>query len=226
MKKFNGWNVWNGSLLAILGLLVIIFPKFVKQVIFVLMGLGAIVYGIYNFKITKALYDGSAYGRTIIIRGIISVLIGVCAILFPLAFGEALWAVMIWVLIVYLIISAVLGFYAAALLRHTGIDRKKYIFENIILLLIALVLILISPKILGDVIIRIVGIVTLLVGAALLVYSFVFKKKDEDIIASYEKKGGKKHEQDIEDAVVVVKEEPEDSEENRDSEEKQDDKTE
>ena len=43
MKK---WNLWNGSLLAVLGLLVVIFPAFWFKVVVILLGIGAIVYGI------------------------------------------------------------------------------------------------------------------------------------------------------------------------------------
>ena len=179
MKK---WNLWNGSVLAILGLLVIIFPAFWVKVVVILLGIGAIVYGIYNLKITKSLYDGDYYGKTIMIRGIVSILIGVVAILFPLAFGKTMWAVMIWVLIVYLVISAGLGFYAAALLKHTGINRKKYVLENIALLAIAIVLILISPTGLGTAIIRIVGIVAMVIGIVLIVYGIAFKKKDTVVV--------------------------------------------
>ena len=65
---------------------------------------------------------------------------------------------MMWILIIYLIATAVLGFYAASLLKDTGIERKRYFIENIILLVIAIALILLSPAALGKVIIRIVGI--------------------------------------------------------------------
>lgn len=187
MKK---WDLWNGSLLAVLGLLVIIFPEFWLKVVVILMGMGAIVYGIYNFKITKALSDSAVYNRTILIRGFVSIIIGICAILFPLVLSSTVWAVMVWVLVGYLIISAALGFYAAALLRNTGINRKKYILENIALLLIAVVLILISPRTLGNAIIRIIGVVTLIVGIVLIVFGIVFKKKSEadETVVTYEVK--------------------------------------
>lgn len=191
MKK---WNLWNGSLLAVLGLLVVIFPAFWFKVVVILLGIGAIVYGIYNLKITKSLYDGAYYNKTIMIRGIVSIIIGVIAILFPLAFGATMWTVMVWVLIVYLIISSALGFYAAALLKNTGINRKKYVLENVGLLCLAIVLILISPTGLGRAIIRIAGAVTLAVGVGIIVYGIISNKKEkEEIVATV----------DVEDAVVV-----------------------
>ena len=173
------WNLWSGSLLAVLGLLVIIFPSFWFKVVVILLGIGAIVYGIYNLKITRSLSDGDYYHRTILIRGVVSIIIGVIAILFPLTLGKTMWFVMVWVLIVYLIVSSALGFYAAALLKDTGINRKKYILENVVLLVIAIVLILISPKNLGEAIIRIVGIVTTVIGAIIIISSFISKNKEK-----------------------------------------------
>lgn len=221
MKK---WNILNGSLLAILGLLVVIFPKFWIKLIVIVLGMGAIVYGIYNFKITRALYDDTSYRRTIIIRGIISILIGVCAILFPLVFHEVILKIMIWILVGYFIVSAVLGFYASALLRNSGINRKKYIFENIALLLVAVVLILISPTIEDGIIIRIIGIAIIIIGVAIIIYGIIFRKKEDDIVASYEVKDEPISKDDdkekAEDAVVV------DSEKKSDEKDSDDDKSE
>ena len=53
------------------------------------------------------------------------------AVLFPLAIGGAAWTAMIWMLIIYLLASAAIGFYAAALLKDAGVERKRYIIENL-----------------------------------------------------------------------------------------------
>ena len=219
MKK---WNLWSGSLLTLLGLLVIIFPAFWIKVVVILLGVGAVAYGIYNLKITKALSDGDFYHRTIMIRGIVSILIGVVAILFPLAFGQTMWTVMIWVLIVYLIVSSALGFYAAALLKDTGINRKKYVFENIGLLVLAVVLILISPRDLGLTIIRIVGIVATVIGIIILVSTFISKnkeKKSSDDNLKMAKKADKEEVKEEAENVVVEDDNKEEAEEKKESKE-------
>lgn len=196
MKK---WDLFNGCLMAVLGLLIIIFPRFWRGVVVVVLGLGAIVYGIYNLKINKAVSDKASYSRAIVIKAVVSIIMGVCAIIFPFAFmslGDKILRILSWILFAYLIVSAVLGFYASALLRNTGIDRKKYILENISLLVLAIVLLLISPKSLGNTIIIIIGIVLLLLGIALIVYSILVKKTGAaDVV--------------VEDAVVVDDEESE-----------------
>lgn len=210
MKK---WNIWSGSLLTVLGLLVIIFPKFWSRVIVISLGIGAIVYGIYNLKITKALSNNSNYNKTILIRGIASIVIGVVVIVCPF-FMESLWKVMVWVLIIYLIISSCLGFYSAALLKDTGIDRKKYVFENIGLLVLAIVLILITPENLRNMLLIIAGIIAMVVGVVIIVFAVIsIVKGNSDVVATVEAKDADVRDDEpaaekTEDTADAEKEEP------------------
>ncbi|MCI6591579.1 MAG: DUF308 domain-containing protein [Spirochaetia bacterium] len=177
------WYLFSGILAALLGLLVIIFPAFWIKLVVVILGLAAIVYGIYSLKITKVISDELNYRRTILIKSIVSIVAGLMAVLFPLAIGGAAWTAMIWLLIFYLLISAAAGFYAAALLKDSGVERKRYIIENLLLLAAAVVLILISPRSLGNAIIRLIGIVVLVAGLALILFDvFSARGKVEVII--------------------------------------------
>lgn len=172
------WYLFSGILAALLGLLVIIFPSFWIKLVVVIIGLAAIAYGIYSLKFTKALSDDIYYRRTILIKSIVSIIAGVMAVLFPLAIGGAAWTAMIWVLIIYLLASAAIGFYAAALLKDSGVERKRYIIENLLLLAVAVVLILISPRALGNAIIRLIGIVVLVAGIALILFDVLTSKNE------------------------------------------------
>lgn len=172
------WYLFSGILAALLGLLVIIFPSFWIKLVVVIIGLAAIAYGIYCLKFTKALSDDIYYRRTILIKSIVSIIAGVMAVLFPLAIGGAAWTAMIWVLIIYLLASAAIGFYAAALLKDSGVERKRYIIENLLLLAVAVILILISPRALGNAIIRLIGIVVLVAGIALILFDVLTSKNE------------------------------------------------
>lgn len=170
------WYLYSGILAALLGLLVIIFPAFWIKLVVIIIGLTAIAYGVYCLKFTKSIYDDLYYKKTILIKSIVSIIAGFMAVLFPLAIGGAAWTAMIWVLIIYLLISAAIGFYAAALLKDSGIERKRYIIENLLLLAVAVLLILISPRTLGNAIIRLLGIIVLLAGAVLIVFDLLSSK--------------------------------------------------
>lgn len=172
------WYLFSGILAAILGLLVIIFPSFWIKLVVIMIGLASIGYGIYCLKFTKLISDDSYYRRTILIKSVISIIAGAMAVLFPLAIGGAAWVAMIWVLIIYLIASAAIGFYAAALLKESGVDRKRYIIENLLLLAFSVVLILISPRALGNAIIRLIGIIILVAGVALIIFDIMSSKSE------------------------------------------------
>lgn len=178
------WFLYEGILLAVLGLLLIIFPTFWVKLVVILLGVGSIGYGIYSLKYTKSLYKDTHYERSILIKSILSIAIGFLVVVFPLFFAKAAWTVMMWILIIYLIATAVLGFYAASLLKDTGIERKRYFIENIILLVIAIALILLSPEALGKVIIRIVGIASMVLGLGLVIYDLA-SKKDVTVVSEY-----------------------------------------
>ena len=109
------------------------------------------------------------------------------AVLFPLAIGGAAWTAMIWMLIIYLLASGAIGFYAAALLKDAGVERKRYIIENLLLLAIAVVLILISPRALGNAIIRLIGIVVLIAGLGLILFDVFSNKGEVEVIIKDER---------------------------------------
>ncbi len=181
------WYLFSGILAALLGLLVIIFPAFWIKLVVVILGLAAIAYGIYSLKITKVISDELNYRRTILIKSIVSIVAGAMAVLFPLAIGGAAWTAMIWLLIFYLLISAAAGFYAAALLKDSGVERKRYIIENLLLLACAVILILISPRSLGNAIIRLIGIVVLVAGLALILFDVFSARGEVEVIIKDER---------------------------------------
>ncbi len=172
------WYMTAGILALILGLMIIIFPQFWIKLIVTVLGLGAVAYGIYNIKFIRSLYEDERYKKTILIKSVISIVAGVMAVVFPLAIGNAAWTVMSVILIIYLIGAAVIGFYSVSLLKEADVERKRYIFENLILIAIAVLLILISPQNLGKFIIRIIGIAAMVGGACLVAVELISKKKD------------------------------------------------
>lgn len=164
MKKLD-WLF--GALIALLGLLLVIMPKFWICAIVILLGLGAIAYGIYNLIVTRKILDESKFKTSMLIKSISSIVIGVVAILFPMAFGNTVWTAMVYLLAIYLIVAAAIGFYSVTLLKKNGIAPKQYTLENLALLGIAIVLFLISPNKLGLAIVRIIGVIVIVIGVVL-----------------------------------------------------------
>ena len=66
--KNKSWFLDAG--IAVLGLLFILFPEFWIRLVVILLGLGAIAYGIYNLKFTRSLIDNYIYDNVIMIKSI------------------------------------------------------------------------------------------------------------------------------------------------------------
>lgn len=181
MKKTN-WLLGGG--LALIGLLVLIFPAACVKIVSILLGLAAIAYGIYSLINAKNLFPEQSFFRTsFFVKSILSILLGILTAVLPLI--ATAWKVMIYIFAIYLILQSCFGFYTVSILKDSIEDRKHYIFENLSVLLAGVLLILISPQTLGMVIIRIIGIATLLVGLAFLAIQIIntlqTKKNEIDI---------------------------------------------
>lgn len=170
--------LFSGILAAILGLLIIIFPEFWFKLVVVVIGLGAIAYGIYGLAFTKSVSSDNYYRNTILIKSIVGIVAGLLSVFFPLAIGGAAWNVMIWFLIIYFLLSAAAGFYAAALLKNSGIERKRYIIENLLLLVLAVVMILFTPEALRKYLNQFIGIVMLIAGLGLIVFDIIYSRNN------------------------------------------------
>ena len=171
MKK---WNFVIAGLLVVLGILIIAFPAFFV----ILLGAGAIAYGIYNILYTKKMFEDTSFGTIILIRCILSIVIGILAIFFPMAIGKTAWNIMIYVLGIYLIFVAGLGFYSMYSMNNKEVDIKNFLYENLGLLAVSIVLFL-MPGFFGSVFKVILGILAILSGVGLALYTNYLNKKED-----------------------------------------------
>lgn len=100
-----------------------------------------------------------------------SIVIGLPAFFLPLIFAKVMLTIMIYVLAVYLLLSAGMELYAAGKLRDTGIDRRQFLLDALISIAAALAMFIISAKI-GIAFVRLAGLVLILVGAAYIFYAW------------------------------------------------------
>lgn len=174
MKK--NWII--GGAVALAGLLLLIFPHFCVKLIVSLLGLTAVIEGFYGIISERNLFENEIFRKTILYRSIGNIVIGLLAIVIPLALAGAAWAVMTYVLAVFLIGSAAVGFYASSVLKDVESDRKQLTIENIITLAAGILLFVIGPEKLGSVILRIIGLVVMLLGAAYILILVMDKKRE------------------------------------------------
>ena len=165
MKK---GSLFLGFLICLAGLLLLIIPKFVINVLVILLGIEAIINGIYGLIYMRRLIPDSSFQYTVVIRSMLSIIIGLLAVFLPLKFAQAMWTIMLFTLAVYMIISALMEMYLLGKLRTTSVERRPFIFEAIISVAAAILMFIIGARN-GTVFVRIVGAIALIAGVLFLI---------------------------------------------------------
>lgn len=190
MKKKN---IILGAVLAVVGLLMAIMPATCIKAVVVLVGLAAAAIGIYNLFTTYKTVENPELKKTILIKSIISIIIGVVAVVFPFALLKtvtSIWKIISFILGVYLVLYAIFGFYSAVKLKDASAeDKKKNIKESFTSLLVAVLLFIIPIETVGTTFVRIIGIAGLVIGVFLVILEVVISKrttvaKAEDVTVS------------------------------------------
>lgn len=158
-----------GILLAVIGLMMLIAPGQCIKVTVILLGVEAVANGAFTLVKVRPLVEDPAFQYTVLARSLVSVVVGILAIVLPLALASAVWSVMLYTLAVYLLVSAALELYAVAKMRGSDIERKSYITEIIVSVAVAIVLFIMPQKI-GEIVIRLLGLAVLLISAGYMCY--------------------------------------------------------
>lgn len=158
-----------GILLAAISLMMIVAPEQCIKVVVVLLGVEAIVNGGYGLLKLRGLLVDNSFQMVVLVRSAVSIVVGLLAIILPLALAQAVWTGLLYMLGFYLLGAAGMELFAVAKMRNTDIERKNYIVEIVVSLLLAVVL-FIMPRKLGEVLVRIIGVFLLVVSIAYLAY--------------------------------------------------------
>ena len=86
--------------LSVIGLLMTIWPAGCIQAVVVLLGIEAIVNGGYQLIYTRKLFTDTTFQYSVMIRGMISIVIGLLAVFLPLHFAAAMAFILMVVLLV------------------------------------------------------------------------------------------------------------------------------
>ncbi len=172
MKKSN---FLVGILITLIGLLLLIVPRQCVKAIVILLGIEAIANGIFSLMYTRKLVPDSSFQFTVIIRGMLSLVIGLLAFFLPLKFVKvvaAIWSIVLYILAIYLIASAALELFAMGKIRNTEIDRKSYILEALISIIAAVIMFIVPVEKVGVTILRFAGLIVAIAGGLYLFYTW------------------------------------------------------
>ena len=119
-------------LAALVGLLMLVIPNAFLALIIVILGVAAIVDGVFILFTTRNLIIDPQYKMIMTIRGIISVVIGFLAISIPMIFATVVWQMMAYMLGIYLLVSSIMEAYCITKLHRNGIMIKQSVMEVVI----------------------------------------------------------------------------------------------
>ena len=162
-------KVFLGFVTAALGLFLLISPDTFISFFVIILGVAAIIDGIFILAATRDLIIDPQYKLIVTVRGVLSIVVGLFAVILPITVAAVVWKAMAYTLAIYLIISAGMQIYTITKLHRNGIMVRQSMIEVASSLLIALVLFVIPAQTAGHFIIRLFGIALLVVGIGLLV---------------------------------------------------------
>ena len=174
-------NVILGVILAVLGIVMIAIPDTCIKAVVVIVGLAAVAFSAYNLLVIYKKSEDAAFKKTLLIKSIITFVVGLISVICPFVLVKtvaAIWKIISIVLAVYLILYAGVSVYSSAKLRSSFPEEsKKLIFEALIFVAIAILLIIIPIEQFGRAFVRIVGLGGLIVGIVMVAVEFVVSKR-------------------------------------------------
>ena len=158
-----------GFMTAALGLFLLISPDTFISFFVILLGVAAIIDGVFILATTRDLIIDPQYKLIVTVRGVLSIVVGLLAVILPIAVAAVVWKAMAYTLAIYLLVSAAMQLYTITKLHRNGIMVRQSMIEVLSSLVIALVLFIIPAQTAGHFIIRLFGIVLLAIGIGLIV---------------------------------------------------------
>lgn len=178
-------NYFLGALLAVIGLVMLIWPTFCIKIVVILAGAATVAGGIYNLAKNSNVSEDPAFKKASFIKNIVSILIGIVAVLCPLLLMKSvtvIWTVITYVLAIYFVIYAISGFFISSYTKDLDSEfRKRITTESMIYLLIAILLFVLPIGAVVETIIRIAGAVAIVTGAVFITREIVYSKKMKSV---------------------------------------------
>lgn len=174
-------NIILGVILAVLGIVMIAIPDTCIKAVVVIVGAAAVAFSVYNLLVIYKQSEDAAFKKTLLIKSIVTFIVGLVSVICPFVLintVEAIFKIFSFILAIYLILYAGVSVYSSAKLRTAFPEEsKKLIFEALIFIAIAILLILIPIEQFGQAFVRIVGLAGLIVGIVMVAVEIVINKR-------------------------------------------------
>lgn len=177
MNKIDIKNFVFGILTAVIGLIVLIFPKRSIEVVVILLGICAIISGIYNLTKVYKISENPEFKRVVLIRSVVSIILGILAVALPFMFIkviETIVKILLYVEAIYLILSAFAEIFMVEKLKSENTNVKNSQLEILGSILIAVLLFLLAANF-AETVVRILGVVCMVAGISYSVFYYFHK---------------------------------------------------
>ena len=174
-------NIILGAVLAVIGILMAAVPDTCIKAAVILVGAASVAFSVYNLLVVYKHSQDSAFKKTLLIKSIVTFIVGLVAVICPFVLFktvEIIWKIISIALAVYLILYAGVSVYSSAKLRSAfPLESRRLIFEALIFVAIAVLLIIIPIESFGRTFIRTIGFGGLLVGLIMIVVEIAVSKR-------------------------------------------------
>ena len=174
-------NIILGAVLAVIGIIMAAVPDTCIKAAVVLVGAASVAFSVYNLLVVYKQSEDAAFKKTLLIKSICTFIVGLIAVICPFVLFktiEVIWKIVSIVLAVYLLIYAGVSVYSSAKLRTSfPLESRRLIFEALIFVAIAVLLIIIPIEQFGPAFVRTVGLGGLLVGLVMIIVEIAVSKR-------------------------------------------------
>lgn len=159
-----------GSLLLLIGIFLMFQQDSFVRVFISLLGLFLVGSGVSSLLALKNYELGSRSKTATLIQALLSVVVGLVAVIVPLSTAAVSWTILLYIIAVELIFSAIISFFDALLLRKSSISVSGLLTEGVFSLFVA-VLLFAFPEAIGTMLLKLIGAVLIALGLGMLIWS-------------------------------------------------------
>jgi uncharacterized membrane protein HdeD (DUF308 family) len=175
MKRHLNTTAVLAAIISILGIYMMFQGESFAKAFVALLGLGMVITGINSLVSMRIYALGPRNRSALIIKGLVNIGVGVLVIILSLSTKNFSTHLLLYILAVQLLISALISVFQAFFLRKGNISVAPLLSEALFSLVLA-VLFFIFPTQIGDLLLKLVGVVLLASGVAMFVWSMRIRK--------------------------------------------------
>ena len=178
MKRKGTWIVQLLVAIAVvpLGIFILIRQDLFKQVFIIALGLVAIITGITSLATMNRYSFGKFIHGSTVVKGVLGIIVGVLAVIMPIATGEAVWTVIIYILAAQMLIAAIVMIMDSVAVRSAGFPAAPLVVEGIVSLFFAIILFL-FPRDIANLLVTILGVIVIVVGLTIGLLAVLLHKR-------------------------------------------------